>query len=31
MRSQKGYFGIYFPELHSNKGNKHKNNTQVST
>ena len=30
MRSREGYFGVYFPELRSNEGNKHQNNTRVS-
>ena len=30
MHSREGYFGVYFPELHSNEGNKHQNNTRVS-
>ena len=30
LRSREGYFGVYFPELRSNKGNKHQNNTWVS-
>ena len=30
QRSREGYFGVYFPELRRNEGNKHQNNTQVS-
>ena len=30
MPSREGYFGVYFPELHSNEGNKHQNITWVS-
>ena len=30
QRSLECYFGVYFPELRSNEGNKHQNNTRVS-
>ena len=30
QRSREGYFCVLFPELRSNKGNKHKNNPLVS-
>ena len=30
MRSREAHFGVLFPEVRSNKGNEHQNNTRVS-